>query len=96
MPSQKIQYHKITEMVDSLKERLLPKSMSESIYSVDATARTGMGVPPSVRRSVKAAPVYEPHPPSQIVQTHKDLNNSINDLDRLVKSRGEAQVDMEP
>ena len=83
-------------MVDSLKERLLPKSMSESIYSIDATARSGMGIPPSVKRSVKAVPVYEPHPYSQVAQTHKDLNNSINDLDRLVKSRGEAQVDLEP
>ena len=67
-PSQKIQYHKITEMVDSLKERLLPKSMSESIYSVDATTRSGKGVPPSWSRQQKAQPVYEPIPEAKSTQ----------------------------
>ena len=49
-------------MVDSLKERLLPKSMSESIYSANATTRSGKGGPQSWSRQQKAQPVYEPIP----------------------------------
>ena len=67
-PSQKIQYHKITEMVDSLKERLLPKSMSESIYSVDGTTRSGKVVLPSWNKQQKAQPVYVPIPEAKTTQ----------------------------
>ena len=47
-------------MVDSLKERLLPKSMSESIYSVKPTARSAIGVMHSHIKQSEIAPQYMP------------------------------------
>ena len=84
-------------MVDSLKERLLPKSMSESIYSANPTTRSALGALPSWRRQSDKTPQYVPVLEAQTAKASKELNNSVNELDQLVKTRGKVQaVDLEP